>query len=180
MPQWMHITLAQVIRGEPINQSLPSRQRLHPTPHRERKTSMKFNAKTLAWAAVLAIAFLFASASPVQAQQCSSICNANVDCSTSCQTGPPFFDPTTCGEAGFDCCNTTVTRTLYCTGQFLKPDTVCVQVERDLVTTTCGSNSSTVIDGSRQRSDPGGTCTSCPTQHTPGCEDIVSQVCPNP
>jgi hypothetical protein len=152
---------------------------------------MRFNSKTLVWCAVLGIACFLASAAPAQAQSMScfdsSVCNSNVDCGTSCDVPGPCppgeiqgvdgcTRSTTCGAEGRPCCTPTTTVTTYCTGQFLNSNFTCVQVERDLVTTTCGTNSSSTIVGQRQRS-PNATCATCPTEHTPGCEDLVSPVC---
>src|SRR5215472_2047579 len=141
---------------------------------------MRYHPKTLLWAGALAIGLFFASAPAAHAQQCSAICNANVDCSTSCVNGitPQGEIPndTTCGGAGFPCCTPTTTTTADCTAEFLKADFTCVYVTRSFVTTTCGSNSNTVIEGSRTFT-PNSNCQACPTFQTPGCEDVGPGIC---
>jgi hypothetical protein len=136
---------------------------------------MRYHPKTLLWAVALALGLFLASAPAAHAQQCRATCNANVDCSTSCVNGLAVvgepINYSTCGDAGFPCCNTTVTTTADCTAQFLNSNYTCVYVTRSFVTTTCGSNSNTVIDGHRDRTD-NSNCQACPTFHTPGCEDV--------
>ena len=139
---------------------------------------MKDHPKILMWAGVLAIALFVAGVPAAHAQQCSATCNANVDCSTSCFDDSGSY--THCGGfggAGFPCCNTTTTTTADCTAQFLNSNFTCVYVTRQFVTTTCGNNSSTVIQGSRDRT-PNSNCQACPTFSTPGCEDVgPSPIC---
>jgi hypothetical protein len=152
---------------------------------------MRFNTKTLVWLAVLGTACFLVGACPAQAQSScfdTNVCNSNVNCSSSCDVLGPCLPgsiqspdgctrSTTCGDAHRPCCTPTTTVTTYCTGQFLNDNLTCVQVERDLNTTTCGTNVTTTITGHRQRS-PGADCATCPTEHTPGCEDLHSNICP--
>lgn len=144
---------------------------------------MRYHPRTLMWAGILAIGLFVAGAPAVHAQQCSAICNPNVDCSTSCVNGitPQGEIPndTTCGDAGFPCCTPTTTTTADCTAQFVKADLTCVYVSRSFVTTTCGSNSNTVMQDSRTRT-PNSNCTACPPFTTPGCEDVGCGTCPCP
>jgi hypothetical protein len=146
---------------------------------------MRYHPKTLMWAGIVAVGLFVAGVPAAHAQQCSAICNANVDCSTSCVNGitpqpggivPASSGSTTCGDGGFPCCTPTTTTTADCTAQFLKADLTCVYVTRSFVTTTCGSNSTTVIQGDRTFT-PNSNCGACPSFHTPGCEDIQPGIC---
>lgn len=146
---------------------------------------MRHNPKLLAWAVALALMFFFASAPPAHAQaqegQCSAICNANVDCSTGCIDGlvveGEVPNETTCGDGHFPCCTQTSNTSAYCTAEFLNENYTCVYVSRTITVTTCGTNTTTTINGQRFRT-PNATCATCPTFSTPGCEDVgPSPIC---
>jgi hypothetical protein len=143
---------------------------------------MKLNLRVLVWAVALMAGFLVVSSSPAHAQACTSICNSNTNCNTSCTIPAPRggtngpignVEFTTCGDGGFPCCTDQVTTTLYCTAQFLNSNSVCVQVEIDAVTDTCGTNSTTTFVTHKQKApDPSGQ--NCPSSCTPGCEQFCT------
>lgn len=142
---------------------------------------MRHNLNKLLWAVVLAAGFLFVGPSPAHAQvgSCTSICNSNTSCDTGCYGFAGFTEDTTCGAGGFPCCTDETTTTPYCTAQYLNANFKCVNVERDMVTTTCGDRTTISFVDTKTKT-PNATCETCPSQHTPGCEDLTSPICPNP
>ena len=133
---------------------------------------MKPNLKALLWAVVLAAGFLFAGSLPAHAGNCSSVCTPNTRCILGCTVN---FALTTCGQSGFPCCSgSSSSATLYCTGQYLNSSNQCVQVARQMITTTYCDGFTTTSFHDNTQTTSGGTCANCPTQYTSGCSDLAT------